>query len=127
MRRSSAKRDWCQPGGPGNKHAHRGVVRCFSLAVLVFNPTRADAIDWSKVGTALGKAASVQGEVHRYGLPRSGLHVTLDGVEIKASVGPLRAGGMIMLDQKTLETIVGLGGTVTDGVLKSPRRATIRG
>ena len=40
-------------------------------------------IDWTKVDTALGKTASVQGEVHRYGIPRTDLQVTLDGVAIK--------------------------------------------
>ncbi len=41
---------------------------------------RAADIDWKKVDAALGKTAAVSGEVHRYGLPRSDLHVTLDGI-----------------------------------------------
>ena len=40
-------------------------------------------IDWTKVDAAIGKPVAVTGTVHRYGIPRSDLHVTLDGVEIK--------------------------------------------
>jgi hypothetical protein len=39
--------------------------------------------DWSQVDAAIGKKAAVAGSVHKYGLPRSDLHVTLDGVNIK--------------------------------------------
>lgn len=46
-------------------------------------PAFAAEIDWSKVEAAIGKSAAVSGDVHRYGLPRSDLHVTLDGVSIK--------------------------------------------
>ncbi|TLY86801.1 MAG: DUF1259 domain-containing protein, partial [Gammaproteobacteria bacterium] len=41
-------------------------------------------IDWSKVDQAIGKKGSdLPGGVHKYGLPRSDLHVTVDGVAIK--------------------------------------------
>ena len=43
-------------------------------------------IDWTNVNAALGKTASVQGEVHRYGIPRTDLQVTLDGVAIKPAL-----------------------------------------
>ena len=47
-------------------------------------PVLAAGIDWKQVDEALGRPASVQpGDVHRYGLPRTDLHVTLDGIEIK--------------------------------------------
>src|SRR5262249_36081264 len=52
-------------------------------------------IDWSKVDTALGKTATVQGEVHRYGIPRSDLKVTLDGVQIKPA---LALGGWVAFE-----------------------------
>ena len=61
-------------------------------ALLLSQAARADAIDWKKVDAALGKTATVSGEVHRYGLPRSDLHVTLDGVAIKPA---LALGGWI--------------------------------
>jgi len=52
-------------------------------------------IDWSKVDTALGKTAAVQGEVHRYGIPRRDLKVTLDGVDIKPA---LALGGWVVFE-----------------------------
>ena len=45
----------------------------------------ADNTDWSKVAAALGKSGSAMpGGVYRVGMPRTDLHVTLDGVELKA-------------------------------------------
>jgi Domain of Unknown Function (DUF1259) len=44
-------------------------------------------IDWSKVDQALGKAGTNQpGGVHKYGLPRSDLKITVDGVAIKSTL-----------------------------------------
>ena len=45
------------------------------------------ATDWTAVGTALGKAGSVQpGGVYRVSLPRTDLKVTLDGVPIRPAL-----------------------------------------
>jgi hypothetical protein len=52
-------------------------------------------IDWSKVDTALEKTATVQGDVHRYGITRSDLKVTLDGVQIKPA---LALGGWVAFE-----------------------------
>jgi hypothetical protein len=52
-------------------------------------------IDWSQVEAAIGKKAAVAGTVHKYGLPRSDLHVTLDGVSIKPG---LALGGWIAFE-----------------------------
>src|SRR3954447_1457086 len=47
-------------------------------------PAAAVETDWPKVASALGKAGTeMPGGVYRVGLPRTDLHVTLDGVEIK--------------------------------------------
>jgi hypothetical protein len=44
-------------------------------------------IDWLKVDQAIGKKGSdLPGGVHKYGLPRSDLHVTVDGVAIKPAL-----------------------------------------
>src|SRR3954454_178211 len=59
-----------------------------SLAILSFSiaPARAET-SWDKVAAALGKSGAVMpGEVYRVGLPRTDLHVTLDGVEIKPTL-----------------------------------------
>jgi hypothetical protein len=43
--------------------------------------------DWAQVDQALGRKGAVQpGGIHRYGLPRSDLKVTLDGVTIKPAL-----------------------------------------
>src|SRR2546422_696688 len=68
-------------------------------------------IDWNKVDAALGKSAAVSGDVHRYGLPRSDLKVTLDGVTIKPALAlggwvafaPMGGEAMLMGDLVLLE------------------------
>ena len=83
------------------------------LAVMAF-PALAKAadIDWKKVDAALGKTAAVSGEVHRYGIPRSDLRVTLDGVAIKPALAlggwvafaPMHGEAMVMGDLVLLES-----------------------
>ena len=42
------------------------------------------AIDWAKVDAAMGRSAVMQpGDVHRYNMPRSDLHVTAAGVQVR--------------------------------------------
>jgi hypothetical protein len=73
---------------------------------------RAADIDWKKVDAALGKSAVVSGDVHRYGLPRSDLSVTLEGVAIKPALAlggwvafaPMGGEAMLMGDIVLLET-----------------------
>ena len=80
-------------------------------AALVSLPARAAEIDWKKVDAALGKTAAVSGEVHRYGLPRSDLHVTLDGIAIKPALAlggwvafaPMHGEAMVMGDLVLLD------------------------
>ena len=81
-----------------------------ALAMPTF--TKAADIDWKKVDAALGKTAAVSGEVHRYGIPRSDLHVTLDGVAIKPALAlggwvafaPMHGEAMVMGDLVLLES-----------------------
>jgi uncharacterized protein DUF1259 len=76
------------------------------LALVFSSAAVAADIDWSKVDAALGKTATVQGDVHRYGIPRSDLQVTLDGVTIKPALAlggwvafePAKDGTMLMGD-----------------------------
>jgi hypothetical protein len=85
-----------------------------TIAAAMAFPAFAHAadIDWKKVDTALGKTAAVSGEVHRYGIPRSDLHVTLDGVTIKPALAlggwvafaPMHGEAMVMGDLVLLET-----------------------
>jgi hypothetical protein len=77
-----------------------------SSMILATTAGAAD-IDWSKVDQALGKAGSNQpGGVHKYGLPRSDLKVTVDGVPLKPTLAlgswigfmPMGSGAMFMGD-----------------------------
>jgi hypothetical protein len=85
----------------------RNVLPVLCLALMFSSAAVAAAdIDWSKVDAALGKTATVQGDVHRYGIPRSDLQVTLDGVTIKPALAlggwvalqPANDGSMLMGD-----------------------------
>jgi hypothetical protein len=87
------------------------MPRLIPLAILALSLTLTTQslgadIDWSKVDTALGKTAAAQGDVHRYGIPRSDLKVTLEGVTIKPALAlggwvafePAKDGTMLMVD-----------------------------
>jgi hypothetical protein len=59
----------------------------FAGSMLAGLPAMAAEMDWSKVDQALGKTGAAQpGEVHKYALPRTDLHVTVDSVEIKPAL-----------------------------------------
>ncbi len=83
-----------------------------ALALTFAGMAGAQDIDWKKVDAALGKAGAVQGSVHRYGLPRSDLRVTVDGVAIKPALAlggwvafaPAQGGAMLMGDVVLTET-----------------------
>jgi hypothetical protein len=100
-------------GATKEKNMKRNLTLLTLLAAIAF-PTLAKAadIDWKKVDAALGKTAAVSGEVHRYGIPRSDLHVTLDGVAIKPALAlggwvafaPMHGEAMVMGDLVLLES-----------------------
>ena len=56
----------------------------FASLSLACAAARAAETDWKKVDLVFGRAAAVSGTVHRYGLPRSDLRVSLGGVQLKA-------------------------------------------
>src|SRR5262245_27933201 len=79
------------------------LLAALGLMVALAGQSHADEIEWAKVDAALGKTASVQGEVHRYGIPRSDLQVTVDGLTIKPLGGwlgfePMAGGALVMGD-----------------------------
>ncbi len=91
----------------------RNLTLLMLVAAMAFPAlAKAAEIDWKKVDAALGKTAAVSGEVHRYGLPRSDLKVTLDGVAIKPALAlggwvafaPMHGEAMVMGDLVLLDT-----------------------
>src|SRR6185369_12357337 len=82
---------------------NRLTLLALGTALMLSAPARAADIDWKRVDAVLGKTAAVSGEVHRYGLPRSDLHVTLDSVAIKPA---LALGGWVAFAPMHGETMV---------------------
>jgi hypothetical protein len=90
----------------------RLTLFALGAALMLSLPAYAADIDWKKVDAELGKTAAVSGEVHRYGLPRSDLHVTLDGIAIKPALAlggwvafaPMHGEAMVMGDLVLLDT-----------------------
>lgn len=83
-----------------------------AMAMLMTSSVDAQDLDWNKVDAAMGKTAMVSDDVHRYGLPRSDLQVTLDGVTLKPALAlggwvafkPMHNKAMVMGDLVLLET-----------------------
>jgi Domain of Unknown Function (DUF1259) len=64
-------------------HMNRALsLASISLIVVLATPAKAET-NWLVVDTILTRTGAVSGEVHRYGLPRSDLNVSLDGVALK--------------------------------------------
>ena len=61
----------------------RAMMSLASLSLLCAAHATAAETDWKKVDLVFGRTAAVSGAVHRYGLPRSDLKVSLDGVQLK--------------------------------------------
>jgi uncharacterized protein DUF1259 len=86
----------------------------FALTFALAAQAHAAEIDWANVDKALGKTASVQGDVRRYGIPRTDLQVTLDGVVIKPALAlggwlgfePTQDGALVMGDLVLTESEV---------------------
>jgi hypothetical protein len=82
------------------------------IATSLNTAAMAQETDWQKVDDTFGRKAAVNGDVHRYGFPRSDLSVTLDGVAIKPALAlggwvafkPAHGGAMVMGDLVLLET-----------------------
>jgi len=92
----------------------RTAILLGTLAALALSASMPAAdIDWSKVDQAIGKKGSDQpGGVHKYGLPRSDLTVTVDQVAIKPTLAlgswlafqPTPHGAMVMGDLVLTDT-----------------------
>jgi hypothetical protein len=84
----------------------RGLIAAIGGVILISSASAAE-MDWSKVDEAIGKPGTNQpGGVHKFGLPRSDLKVTVDGIAIKPTLAlgswigfmPMGNGAMFMGD-----------------------------
>ena len=63
------------------------ILSLAAIAALAAVPAASADSSWDKVAAALGKSgAEMPGGVYRVGLPRTDLHVVLDGVDIKPTL-----------------------------------------
>ncbi len=81
----------------------RAMMRLASLSLLCAAHATAAETDWKKIDLVFGRAAAVSGAVHRYGLPRTDLNVTLDGVQLKPGFA---LGGWIAFEPKGEATMI---------------------
>jgi hypothetical protein len=82
----------------------RFAYAIFAGSLFAAAPAFAADFDWSKVDQALGKTGADQpGAVHKYGLPRSDLRVTVDGVAIKPA---LALGGWLAFKSMDREAMI---------------------
>jgi hypothetical protein len=49
-----------------------------AVTVAIPGTSFAQSVEWEKVDAAIGRKATVSGDVHRYGFPRTDLNVSLD-------------------------------------------------
>jgi Domain of Unknown Function (DUF1259) len=84
----------------------RGLIATIGGVILISSASAAE-MDWGKVDEAIGKpGTNLPGGVHKFGLPRSDLKVTVDGVAIKPALAlgswigfmPMANGAMFMGD-----------------------------
>jgi biotin operon repressor len=65
----------------------RTTLKAAALCIMLPAAAGAAEADWAKVADALGKSGTeMAGGVYRVGLPRTDLHVKLDGVDIKPTL-----------------------------------------
>ena len=82
------------------------VIRLLAMLGILSipSPDFAAESDWNAVGQTLGKSGAVQpGSVYRVGLPRTDLHVSLDGVALKPGFA---LGGWLAFEAVGDETMV---------------------
>jgi hypothetical protein len=79
------------------------ILSAVLLATLMSTASHAAEIDWKQVDDVFSRTATVSDGVHRYGFPRTDLHVKLDGVDIKPA---LALGGWVAFKPMGQEAMV---------------------
>jgi Domain of Unknown Function (DUF1259) len=70
-----------------------GIALTFLVSTNGFSQSGSPAADtnnWKLVEEAMGRSGQQTGDTIKFGLPRKDLHVTLDGVDIKATLALAR-------------------------------------
>lgn len=71
----------------GWRNAARGATVLLSVGIAQLRAQQPGAPDWRAVDAAMGRAGAMQpGGVYKYSLPRSDLHVTVDGIPVKPAL-----------------------------------------
>lgn len=106
------------------RHILSSAIICLSLGMA--SHAKAGQTDWSVVDTILTRSAAVSGEVHRYGLPRSDLNVTVDGVALRPAFAlggwlafePMGGAAMMMGDLVLTESEINpvMGKLLAEGI-----------
>lgn len=105
----------------------RPIAAAFWITVGLFAPAGAARaeIRWPAVDAALGRNAMLFGPVHKYGFPRTDLHVTLDGVAIEPG---LALGGWVAFEPMGRREAAMMGDLVlTEGEVGPVMRALLGG
>jgi hypothetical protein len=74
-----------------------------AATVAITGTSFAQSVEWEKVDTAIGRKATVSGDVHRYGFLRTDLNVSLDDVILKPAFA---LGGWIAFKPMNTEVMV---------------------
>jgi hypothetical protein len=82
-----------------------GLTFALWTPALAQAPAKSDsASDWKPVEAALGRSGKLQpGDIYKFGMPRTDMHVTVDGVTIKA---PLALGSWVAFRKMGSEAMV---------------------
>jgi len=82
-----------------------GLSFALSTAMLSQTPAKSDsATDWKPVEAALGRSGKLQpGDIYKFGMPRTDMHVTVGGVTIKA---PLALGSWVAFHKMGTDAMV---------------------
>jgi Domain of Unknown Function (DUF1259) len=92
---------------------HRSIpLLCGGVLLMSAAAASAQEIDWQKIDATFERKPTISGDVHRYGLPRTDLQVSVDDVAIKPAFAlggwlafkPMHHGAMVMGDLVLLET-----------------------
>src|SRR6266511_3559498 len=101
-----------------------GLSFALSTAMLSQTPAKSDsATDWKPVEAALGRSGKLQpGDIYKFGMPRTDMHVTVGGVTIKA---PLALGSWVAFHKMGTDAMALTGTPVPSTAAPAAQALTI--